>query len=102
MSLLPVFLKLDGRLCLVWGGPCCARQDRLAAQDRHELRVVAPRVLAAVRELAVEGRLELVERALRLTIWPVLHWRLRRPILPPSMQRSIAWPRSGRAVQQRR
>jgi uroporphyrin-III C-methyltransferase/precorrin-2 dehydrogenase/sirohydrochlorin ferrochelatase len=63
MSLLPVFLKLDGRLCLVVGAGHVAL-DKIGSllKTGMRLRVVAPRVLAAVRELAVEGRLELVER----------------------------------------
>jgi sulfite reductase (ferredoxin) len=56
MSLLPVFLKLDGRRGLAGGrGQRCARQDRQPAQDRVALRVVAPIARPEIRQLAEEA-----------------------------------------------
>ena len=64
MSLLPVFLKLDGRLCLVVGAGRVA-YEKIATLRRAGLwlRVVAPRVSGEVRALAEAGELELRERA---------------------------------------
>ncbi len=64
MSLLPIFLKLDGRRCLLVGAGAVAL-DKIGSllKTGVRLRVVAPRARAEVRELAAEGKLEWVERA---------------------------------------
>src|SRR5271170_420632 len=63
MSLLPIFVKLTGRPCLLVGAGDVAVQkipSLLAAEAR--LRVIAPRVRPEIAALAREGRFEVVER----------------------------------------
>ncbi len=64
MSLLPIFLKLDGRHCLLVGAGAVAL-DKIGSllKTGLQLRVVAPEARPEVRQLAAEGKLELVERA---------------------------------------
>lgn len=64
MSLLPIFLKLDGRRGLVVGAGSVAL-DKINAllKTGVRLRVVAPEAREEVRALAVEGRIEWVRRA---------------------------------------
>jgi len=64
MSLLPVFLKLDGRPGLLVGAGAVAL-DKIGSllKTGIRLRVVAPRAHAEIRRLAEEGKLEWVERA---------------------------------------
>jgi uroporphyrin-III C-methyltransferase len=82
MSLLPIFLKLAGRRCLLVGAGYVAL-DKIgsllktgATGDRSsspgwktglQLRVVAPDALPEVRQLAAEGKLEWVERRFELS-----------------------------------
>jgi uroporphyrin-III C-methyltransferase/precorrin-2 dehydrogenase/sirohydrochlorin ferrochelatase len=63
MSLLPVFLKAAGRLCLVAGAGRVA-SDKIATLRKAglKLRVVAPRVAEEVRALAEADEIELRER----------------------------------------
>lgn len=63
MSLLPVFLKVAGRLCLVVGAGRVAA-DKIATLRKAglRLRVVAPRVTGEIRALAAAQALELDER----------------------------------------
>jgi len=63
MSLLPVFLKLDGRPGLLVGAGAVAL-DKIGSllKTGIRLRVVAPRAHAEIRRLAGEGKLEWVER----------------------------------------
>ncbi len=63
MSLLPIFVKLTGRRCLLVGAGEVAVQkipSLLAAEAR--LRVIAPRVRPEIAALARKGRLEVIER----------------------------------------
>jgi len=63
MSLLPIFVKLAGRPCLLVGAGDVALQkipSLLAAEAR--LRVIAPRVRPEIAALAREGRLEVAGR----------------------------------------
>ena len=63
MSLLPIFVKLAGRPCLLVGAGEVALQKippLLAAEAR--LRVIAPRVRPEIAALANEGRIEVIER----------------------------------------
>jgi siroheme synthase-like protein len=63
MSLLPIFVKLAGRSCLLVGAGEIALQKiapLLAAEAR--LRVIAPRVRPEIAALAGEGRLEFIQR----------------------------------------
>ena len=64
MSLLPIFLKLEGRRCLLVGAGTVAL-DKIGSllKTGLRLRVVAPWAKAEVRELARDSKLELVERA---------------------------------------
>ncbi len=63
MSLLPIFLKLEGRKCLLVGAGTVAL-DKIGSllKTGVRLRVVAPRARAEVRKLAAEGKLEWIER----------------------------------------
>jgi len=63
MSLLPIFLKLEGRQCLLVGaGTVALEKIGSLLKTGLRLRVVAPEARAEVRELAAEGKLEWVER----------------------------------------
>jgi len=68
MSLLPVFLKLDGRRCLLVGAGAVAL-DKIGSLLKTGLllRVVAPHAKPAIRDLAIEGRLEWIERPFELS-----------------------------------
>lgn len=63
MSLLPIFVKLARRRCLLVGAGEIALQKipSLLAAEAH-LRVIAPRVRPEIAALAAEGRLELIKR----------------------------------------
>src|SRR5580692_2389032 len=63
MSLLPIFLKLEGRQCLLVGAGTVALEKigSLLKTDLR-LRVVAPEARAEVKELAAEGKIEWVQR----------------------------------------
>jgi uroporphyrin-III C-methyltransferase/precorrin-2 dehydrogenase/sirohydrochlorin ferrochelatase len=64
MSLLPIFLKLEDRQCLLVGAGAVAL-DKIASllKTGVRLRVVAPEAKAEIRELAAEGKLEWIRRA---------------------------------------
>ncbi len=63
MSLLPVFLKLDGRRGLVVGaGKVGLEKIASLLKTGLQLRVVAPYAASEVRQLASEGRLEWIQR----------------------------------------
>jgi uroporphyrin-III C-methyltransferase/precorrin-2 dehydrogenase/sirohydrochlorin ferrochelatase len=64
MSLLPIFLNLEGRRCLLVGAGTVAL-DKIGSllKTGLRLRVVAPRAKDEVRRYAAEGRLEWIERA---------------------------------------
>ena len=63
MSLLPIFLNLDGRPGLLVGAGAVAL-DKIGSLLRTglRLRVVAPEARPEIRELAAEGKLEWIER----------------------------------------
>lgn len=63
MSLLPIFLKLDGRPALLVGAGTVAL-DKIGSllKTGVRLRVIAPWARPEVLDLAAEGRLELVQR----------------------------------------
>jgi uroporphyrin-III C-methyltransferase len=63
MSLLPIFLKLEGRRCLLVGAGTVAL-DKIGSllKTGLRLRVVAPEARPEVRQMAMEGRLEWVQR----------------------------------------
>jgi siroheme synthase-like protein len=63
MSLLPIFVKLVGRPCLLVGGGEIALQkipSLLAAEA--QLRVIAPRIRPEIAALASQGRIEVIRR----------------------------------------
>jgi uroporphyrin-III C-methyltransferase/precorrin-2 dehydrogenase/sirohydrochlorin ferrochelatase len=63
MSLLPIFLKLEGRQCLLVGaGTVALEKIGSLLKTGLRLRVVAPEARAEVRELAAEEKLEWVQR----------------------------------------
>jgi uroporphyrin-III C-methyltransferase len=63
MNPLPVFLKLDGRSGLVVGaGAVALEKIGSLLSGGLRLRVVAPEAATEVRQLAIEGRLEWVQR----------------------------------------
>jgi siroheme synthase-like protein len=63
MSLLPIFVKLAGRPCLLVGAGEVALQkipSLLTAEAR--LRIIAPRVRHEIADLAAKGRIEVIQR----------------------------------------
>lgn len=64
MSLLPIFLKLDGRPSLLVGAGAVAL-DKIGSllKTGVRLRVVAPEAHEEIRRLATEGKLEWIERS---------------------------------------
>ena len=63
MSLLPIFLKLEGRQCLLVGaGTVALEKIGSLLKTGMRLRVVAPEARAEVKELAAEGKIEWVQR----------------------------------------
>jgi uroporphyrin-III C-methyltransferase/precorrin-2 dehydrogenase/sirohydrochlorin ferrochelatase len=64
MSLLPIFLKLEGRRCLLVGAGTVAL-DKIGSllKTGAHLRVIAPHAKPEIRQLASEGRLDWIERA---------------------------------------
>jgi uroporphyrin-III C-methyltransferase len=64
MSMLPIFLKLEGRRCLLVGAGSVAL-DKIGSllKTGLRLRVVAPEARPEIRQLALDGKLELVQRA---------------------------------------
>jgi uroporphyrin-III C-methyltransferase/precorrin-2 dehydrogenase/sirohydrochlorin ferrochelatase len=63
MSLLPIFLKLDGRRGLVVGGGAVALEKITSLlKTGLWLRVVAPNVTSEIRQFASEGKLKWIQR----------------------------------------
>ena len=63
MSLLPIFLKLEGRRCLLVGaGTVALEKIGTLLKTGLRLRVVAPEAREEVRALAAEGKIEWVQR----------------------------------------
>ncbi len=63
MSLLPIFLNLEGRPCLLVGaGTVALEKIGTLLKTGLRLRVIAPEARAEVKELAAEGKLEWVQR----------------------------------------
>ena len=68
MSLLPIFLKLDGRPGLLVGaGAVALEKIGSLLHTGLRLRVIAPRATPEVRQLALDGRLEWVRRSFELS-----------------------------------
>jgi uroporphyrin-III C-methyltransferase/precorrin-2 dehydrogenase/sirohydrochlorin ferrochelatase len=68
MSLLPVFLKLEGRPGLLVGaGAVALEKIGTLLKTGLRLRVVAPDAKPEVRQLATEGRLEWIQRPFELS-----------------------------------
>src|SRR5580693_1764111 len=64
MSLLPIFLNLERRRCLLVGaGTVALEKIGSLLKTGLNLRVVAPEARAEIRALAAEGKLEWIERA---------------------------------------
>ncbi len=62
-SLLPIFLKLDGRPGLLVGaGTVALEKIGSLLKTGVKLRVIAPDARPEVRQLAAEGQLEWIER----------------------------------------
>ncbi|RIK10453.1 MAG: siroheme synthase [Acidobacteria bacterium] len=63
MSWYPLHIQLDGRKCLVvGGGPVAARKARGLLRGGATVKVVAPRISEAMRDLVASDSVELVER----------------------------------------
>ena len=63
MSVLPIFLKLDGRRGLLVGaGAIALEKIGSLLKTGVKLRVIAPEARAEIRKLAAEGKLEWIER----------------------------------------
>jgi len=68
MSLLPIFLKLDGRPGLLVGaGTVALEKIGSLLKTGIRLRVVAPQANAGIQRLAAQGRLEWIERSFELS-----------------------------------
>ncbi|MGP8269646.1 MAG: siroheme synthase CysG [Terracidiphilus sp.] len=68
MSLLPIFLKLADRRCLLVGaGNVALDKIRSLLKTGLQLRVVAPDALPEVGQLAAEGKIEWIERRFELS-----------------------------------
>jgi uroporphyrin-III C-methyltransferase / precorrin-2 dehydrogenase / sirohydrochlorin ferrochelatase len=64
MSLLPIFMNLENRrVLLVGAGNVALEKIGTLLKTGLRLRVVAPRILPEVRQMAGEGKLELIERS---------------------------------------
>lgn len=63
MSLLPIFVKLDGRNCLLVGAGNVAL-DKITSllNTGLKLRVIAPNARIEIQQLALQGKLEWIER----------------------------------------
>ncbi len=63
MNLLPIFLNLSGRNCLLVGaGNVALDKINSLLSTGLNLRVIAPQARPEVRQLALEGKLEFIER----------------------------------------
>jgi uroporphyrin-III C-methyltransferase/precorrin-2 dehydrogenase/sirohydrochlorin ferrochelatase len=63
MSLLPIFLKLEGRRCLLVGaGTVALEKIGTLLKTGVRLRVIAPEAREEIRQLAAEGKLEWVKK----------------------------------------
>ena len=63
MSLLPVAIRAESvRVLVVGGGKVATRKAAAFARAGATVRVVAPRVITALRDMASEGRLSIAER----------------------------------------
>lgn len=63
MSLFPIFMKLQGRRCLVVGaGTIALEKISSLLHAEAEIKVVAPAACGAVEQLAAEGRISLTRR----------------------------------------
>jgi len=68
MSLLPIFLKLDGRPALLVGaGTVALDKINSLLNTGLQLRVVAPVAKPEIQELAGEGKLEWIQRSFQLS-----------------------------------
>jgi uroporphyrin-III C-methyltransferase len=68
MSMLPIFLKLDGRRCLLVGaGNVALEKIGTLLRTGLQLRVVAPDARPEIVDLAREGELEWIQRAFELS-----------------------------------
>jgi len=68
MALFPIFLKLEGRSCLVVGaGNVALEKISSLLQADANIRVVGPEASEAVEQMAREGRITLVRRAFEET-----------------------------------
>src|SRR4051794_8524335 len=63
MSLLPIFLNLEGRRCLLVGaGNIALEKVGSLLKTGVKLRLIAPHAKEEVRQLAAEGKVEWTER----------------------------------------
>jgi uroporphyrin-III C-methyltransferase / precorrin-2 dehydrogenase / sirohydrochlorin ferrochelatase len=68
MSLLPIFIKLEGRRCLLVGaGNVALEKIGSLLKTGLKLRVIAPQARDEVRQLAAEGKLEFIQRAFEVS-----------------------------------
>ncbi len=65
-ALFPLFLKLEGKKCLVVGaGPIGLEKVESLLRCAASIRVIAPRAVEGVRQLSLEGKIEWLARAFR-------------------------------------
>ena len=68
MSMLPIFVQLAGRNCLLVGaGAVALDKARSLLAAGAKLRVIAPEARAEIQQLALQGSLEWVERGFELS-----------------------------------
>ena len=93
MSLLPIFLKLDGRPGLLVGAGTVAL-DKIGSllKTGIRLRVVAPAARPEIRQLAAEGKLEWISARLNPPISTATSSSSPQPTTLKSMPPSIAKP----------
>ena len=63
IALYPIFMKLEGRRCVVvGGGAVAARKVQSLVESGAEVRVVSPEICEELRQRAAEGEIEVVPR----------------------------------------
>jgi len=63
MSMLPIFVNLAGRNCCWWVQETLRSTRWQPAGRQCKLRIIAPEAREEIKRLALEGRLEWIERA---------------------------------------
>ena len=90
MSLLPIFLKLTSRRCVVIGaGKIAAEKIQSLLQSEADVHVIAPQALPEIQSLAAEGESPGSVASLHLRMWKAPFLSSPQPARPPSIITSI-------------